>query len=63
MVELAVEAGDSGGFLAPVLERVEAQRDEARRIVGAPDAEDSALLVQLVVIEGIGRQHAFRVPG
>ena len=39
----------SGGFLAAVLQRMEAERDEARRIVGAPDAEDAALLAQLVV--------------
>ena len=53
----AVEAGDAGRFLAAVLQRVEAERDEARRIVGAPDAENAAFLAQLVVIEGIGRQH------
>jgi len=57
---LAVEAGDPGRFLAAVLERVEAERDKARGIVGAPDAEHAALLAQLVVIERIGRQH--RVP-
>ena len=57
---LAVEADDAGGFLSAVLERVEAQRDEARSGVGAPDAEHPALLAELVVIEWIGRQH---VPG
>jgi len=59
----AVVAGDPRGFLPAVLERVQPEGDEARRIVGAPDAEDSALLVQLVIIERIGRQHAFWVPG
>ena len=53
----AVEAGDAGRFLAAVLEGVQAERDEARGIVGAPHAEDAAFLAQLVVIEGIGRQH------
>ncbi len=54
---LPSNAGDARGFLAAVLERVQAERDEARRIVGAPDAEDAALFAQLVVIEWIGRQH------
>ena len=53
----AVEAGDARRFLAAMLERVEAERDEARGVVGAPDAEDAALLAQLVVVERIGRQH------
>ena len=59
---LAVEAGDARRFLAAVLKRVEAERDEARRIVGAPDAEDAALLAQLVVVERIGRQHGPSCP-
>ncbi len=62
MEMLAVEGGDAGGFLASMLERVETQRDEARRIVGTPDSENAALLAQLVVIERIGRQHQSRVP-
>ena len=53
----AVEAGDAGRFLAAVLERVEAQRDEARGVVGTPDAEHAAFLAELVVVERIGRQH------
>ena len=57
MEMLAVEAGDPGRFLAAMLERVEAERDEARGIVGAPDAENAAFLAQFVVIERIGRQH------
>ncbi len=56
----AVEAGDAGGFLAAMLQRVEAERDEARGVVGAPDAENAALLVQLVVVERIGGQHCPR---
>ena len=47
-------------FLAAMLQRVKAERDEARRIVGAPYAENAALLAQLVVIERIGRQHRRR---
>jgi hypothetical protein len=60
MEMLAVEAADSSRFLAAVLQRVEPQCDEARRMVGTPDSENAALLAQLVVIERIGRQH---VPG
>src|SRR5437762_880971 len=59
---LAVEAGDARAFLAAVLQRVQPKRDEARRIFGAPDPEDAALLAQLVVVERIGRQHASRGP-
>jgi hypothetical protein len=57
MEMLAVEAGDAGGFLAAVLKRVKTQSDKAGRIVGAPNAEDAALLAKLIVVEGIGRQH------
>ena len=53
----AVEAGDAGRFLAAVLQRVQPERDEARGIVGTPNAENAAFLAQLVVIERIGRQH------
>ena len=55
---LPSKAGDARRFLAAVLQRVKAERDETRRIVGTPDAEDAALLAQLVVVERIGRQHA-----
>jgi hypothetical protein len=55
----AVEGGDPGGFLSPVLERVQPQRDEARSVVGTPDAEHAALFAQFVVFEWIGRQHVF----
>jgi hypothetical protein len=40
-----------------VLQRVEAERNEARRIVGTPDAKDAALFLELVVVEWIGGQH------
>ena len=52
----AVEGGDARRFLPAVLERVKAKRDEARRVVGAPNSENSALLAQFVVIERVGRQ-------
>jgi hypothetical protein len=58
----AVIAGHAGGFLAAVLQRVKAERDEARGIVGTPDAEDPAFFVQRVPIKGfewIGCEHRF----
>jgi hypothetical protein len=56
----AVKADDAGCFLAAVLQRVEAERDEAGGSVSAPDSENSALLAELVVVEWVGRQHDFR---
>jgi hypothetical protein len=53
----AIETGDPGSFLAAMLQGMEAERDEACRIVGGPDAENSALLVQLIVVERIRGQH------
>ena len=53
----AVEAGDSRRFLAAVLERVQAERDEACGILDTPDAENPAFLAQLVVIERMSRKH------
>ena len=46
-----VEAGNARRFLAPMLKGVEAKRNEARGIVRAPYAEDTALLAQLVAVE------------
>ena len=56
-------AGDAGGFLAAVLQRMQAERDEARRIVGAPDAENPALFVQCVPIRGSNGFVVSIVPG
>jgi hypothetical protein len=58
---LAVERRDPRGFLSAVLQRVQAKRNEASRIVGTPDAEHAALFLELVPVkiwvEWIGRQH------
>src|SRR3546814_11062893 len=54
---LAVEAGDARGFLSAMLQCVEAERDHRSGAVGAMDAEDAALLAELVVVERMGRQH------
>ena len=45
----AVGGDDAGGLLAAVLQRVQAERGQRRRVLVAEDAEDAAFLVQLVV--------------
>ena len=43
---------DAGRLLAAVLQGVQAEGDEGGRVLDADDAEDAALLAQLVVVEG-----------
>ena len=45
---LSVEAGDADRFLPAMLQRVEAERADRRRLVRADHAEDAALFAQLV---------------
>ena len=52
-----VEAGDPRGFLAAMLKGVQAERDEACSIIGAPYAEYAAFLAKLVVVKWVGREH------
>ena len=47
---------DAGGFLAAVLQRVQAQRGMGGGIGIADDAEHAALFFQVVAVERIGRQ-------
>jgi len=47
----AVEADDAGSLLAPMLERMQAERGQRRGVGMVEDAEDAALLVQLVLFE------------
>ncbi|MET3788264.1 hypothetical protein ABIC24_005891 [Methylobacterium radiotolerans] len=58
MEHRAVERDDAGRLLAPVLQGVEAQRDDRRGVRMAEDAEDPAFLAQRVAveieIEGVG---------
>src|SRR5579883_1394845 len=54
---LAVIGDDARGLLSAVLERVKAERHQSGGFVVAIDAEDAAFLAQMVVVEGIGRQH------
>ena len=48
----AVPAGDAGGFLAAMLERVEPERDQRSGALHLGHAEDAALLAELVPIIG-----------
>ncbi len=57
-VELTVAGGDDpGGFLAAVLQGMEAERRMGGRVEGAVNAEDRTFFVQVVVVEGIGGGH------
>ena len=49
---LAVERHQAGGFLTAVLQGVQAEGGVGRGVVIAVNAEDAALLAQLVVVEG-----------
>src|SRR5258708_6694453 len=51
----AVEGDDARRLLAAVLKRVQAQRDASRGVGLTPYAKDSALFVEFVVREGVGR--------
>ena len=59
---LAVQAGDAGGFLAAMLERMEAKRDHGGCGFGVADAENAAFFAQLVVIKRMGGEHWWNCP-
>ena len=46
---LSVEGDDAGRLLAAVLQRVQPERGQRRRLRVPPNAEDAALFVELVV--------------
>src|SRR5260370_15867846 len=54
---LAVIGHDPGGFLAAMLERVQAERNQRGGVGMAVNPEDAAFLAQMVVIVGIGCEH------
>jgi hypothetical protein len=54
---MPVPAGDAGGFLTAMLQRVKAERDDGRRRFPIGNAENATFLAQLVVVEGISRKH------
>src|SRR5215469_5053936 len=49
---------DSGRFLAAMLQRVQTQRSQRRGFGVAVDPENAALLPEMVVVPGVGGQHA-----
>ena len=51
MEDVAVEGDDAGRLLAAMLEGVEAERRDRRRVRMAVDAEDAAFLAQRVAVE------------
>ena len=46
----SVGGDDARRLLSPMLERVETEIGEVARLLGAPDAEDAALIVKMVVV-------------
>jgi hypothetical protein len=50
MEALTIEGGDAAGFLAAVLQGVQAQRGDGGSLRRVIDAEDSALEAELVVV-------------
>ena len=53
----AVEAGDPRRFLSAMLERMQAERGQRGRAVGAGHTENAAFLAEFVIVEGVGGQH------
>src|SRR5690606_5939009 len=56
MEALTVERDDAAGLLAAMLQGVQTEDGEGRGILMAEDAEDAALLAELVVVKGVRRQ-------
>ncbi len=59
---MAVPASDSGCFLPPMLERMETKGNDGRSCVCAGNAENTAFLPQLVVIERVRCKHVLLGP-
>lgn len=51
MEALSIEADDTSCFLATVLKGVKAQRRDRGRVRVAVDAEDTALLVETILVQ------------
>ena len=58
---VAVEGDDPRRFLPAMLQRVQAERRERRRVGVIPDAEHAAFLARLVFVPARGKGHAPRV--
>src|SRR4051812_16460000 len=52
---LAVKGDDAGGFLAAMLQRVQAERRQCRRVGMAVDPEDAAFVMKMVRVALAGR--------
>jgi hypothetical protein len=57
MEVLAIEGHDAGCFLTTVLQSVEAQNGAGGGFFDTENADNAALLLQFVVIEGMRRDH------
>ncbi|GAA4110014.1 hypothetical protein GCM10023067_06850 [Aminobacter aganoensis] len=59
-MELAAIVGDdAGGFLAAMLERMQAQRDDGRCVLPAKYAEHAAFIVEMII--SLGGERCFCV--
>jgi hypothetical protein len=54
---LSVEGDDARRLLAAMLERVQAEDGMGGGFLDTIDADDAALFFQLVVVEGVRREH------
>jgi len=57
MEPLAVEGDDAGCFLTAMLEGVETENGVGGDFIDAVDAYNSALFLEMVVVEGVRREH------
>ena len=53
----AVPTGYPSRFLTAMLQGVETKRNDGRRRIAAPDAEDAAFLAEFIVVERMCRDH------
>jgi hypothetical protein len=57
MEALAVEGDDAGGFLAAMLEGVEAENGVGGGLFDPVNAHNPALFLEMIVVEGVRREH------
>jgi hypothetical protein len=54
---LAVERDDAGRFLAAMLKGVKSEDGVGRSLIDAVNAYNAALFLEMVVVEGVRREH------
>src|SRR5690348_4677545 len=54
---LAVEGDDAGGFLAAMLQGVQAENGVGGGLIDPVNAYNAALFLEMVVVEGVRREH------